>query len=135
MPRSVIVCAGNVIRYEFTNPPQVIQLRLGDKDVRLEEIVDGKSEVGGFPVVRMPLKQWMLRITAYADRLIEDLEHGALPVRLDDIDHLVGFIRDPDRSVELAAEEHDQIHERRVTEVELHELRRHQLTHRCRYER
>ena len=39
-----------------------------------EEVVDGLSEVGGFPVVRMPLKQWMLRITAYADRLIEDLE-------------------------------------------------------------
>ncbi|WP_435011709.1 leucine--tRNA ligase [Tundrisphaera lichenicola] len=39
-----------------------------------EEVIDGKSEVGGFPVVRMPLKQWMLRITAYADRLIDDLE-------------------------------------------------------------
>jgi leucyl-tRNA synthetase len=39
-----------------------------------EEVIDGLSEVGGFPVVRMPLKQWMLRITAYADRLIEDLE-------------------------------------------------------------
>ncbi|WP_435016172.1 leucine--tRNA ligase [Tundrisphaera sp. TA3] len=39
-----------------------------------EEVVDGKSEVGGFPVVRMPLKQWMLRITAYADRLVEDLD-------------------------------------------------------------
>ena len=39
-----------------------------------EEVVDGLSEVGNFPVVRMPLKQWMLRITAYADRLIEDLE-------------------------------------------------------------
>ena len=39
-----------------------------------EEVVDGKSEVGGFPVVRMPLKQWMLRITAYADRLVNDLE-------------------------------------------------------------
>ena len=39
-----------------------------------EEIVDGKSERGGHPVVRMPLKQWMLRITAYAERLIDDLE-------------------------------------------------------------
>ena len=39
-----------------------------------EEVIDGLSEVGGFPVTRMPLKQWMLRITAYADRLIEDLE-------------------------------------------------------------
>ncbi len=39
-----------------------------------EEVIDGKSERGGHPVVRMPLKQWMLRITAYADRLAEDLE-------------------------------------------------------------
>ena len=39
-----------------------------------EEVVDGKSEIGGHPVVRMPLKQWMLRITEYADRLIEDLD-------------------------------------------------------------
>jgi leucyl-tRNA synthetase len=39
-----------------------------------EEVVDGKSEVGGFPVVRRPMRQWMLRITAYADRLIEELE-------------------------------------------------------------
>jgi leucyl-tRNA synthetase len=39
-----------------------------------EEVIDGKSEVGGHPVVRRPMKQWMLRITQYADRLIEDLE-------------------------------------------------------------
>jgi leucyl-tRNA synthetase len=39
-----------------------------------EEVIDGKSEVGGHPVVRMPLKQWMLRITAYADRLVDELE-------------------------------------------------------------
>jgi leucyl-tRNA synthetase len=39
-----------------------------------EEVVDGKSERGGYPVVRMPLRQWMLRITAYAERLLEDLE-------------------------------------------------------------
>ncbi len=38
-----------------------------------EEVIDGKSEVGGFPVERRPLRQWMLRITCYADRLIEDL--------------------------------------------------------------
>ncbi|HXX47873.1 MAG TPA: leucine--tRNA ligase [Myxococcota bacterium] len=38
-----------------------------------EEVRDGRSDIGGHPVVRMPLKQWMLRITAYADRLIEDL--------------------------------------------------------------
>ena len=39
-----------------------------------EEVVDGKSEVGGFPVERRPLRQWMLRITAFADRLIEGLD-------------------------------------------------------------
>ncbi|HEX4665350.1 MAG TPA: leucine--tRNA ligase [Chthoniobacterales bacterium] len=39
-----------------------------------EEVIDGKSEVGGFPVVRRPMRQWMLRITAYAERLIEELE-------------------------------------------------------------
>src|SRR5438874_5912601 len=39
-----------------------------------EEVVDGKSEIGGFPVVRRPMRQWMLRITAYADRLIKELD-------------------------------------------------------------
>ena len=38
-----------------------------------EEIIDGRSEVGGFEVVRKPMRQWMLKITAYADRLLEDL--------------------------------------------------------------
>ncbi len=39
-----------------------------------EEVIDGKSERGGYPVIRMPLTQWMLRITAYAERLVEDLD-------------------------------------------------------------
>jgi leucyl-tRNA synthetase len=39
-----------------------------------EEVVDGKSEVGGFPVERRPMRQWMLRITAYADRLESELD-------------------------------------------------------------
>jgi len=39
-----------------------------------EEVVDGKSEVGKFPVVRRPMRQWMLRITAYAERLLDDLD-------------------------------------------------------------
>ena len=39
-----------------------------------EEVIGGVSERGGFPVVRMPMRQWMLRITAYADRLEKDLE-------------------------------------------------------------
>ncbi len=39
-----------------------------------EEVIDGRSERGGHPVVRQPLRQWQLRITAYADRLAADLE-------------------------------------------------------------
>ena len=41
-----------------------------------EEItVDGRSDIGNYPVYRRPLRQWMLRITAYAERLIRDLDH------------------------------------------------------------
>lgn len=39
-----------------------------------EEVTDGKSEVGGFPVERRPMRQWMLRITAFAERLLEGLD-------------------------------------------------------------
>ncbi|CAM3646330.1 leucine--tRNA ligase [Erysipelothrix urinaevulpis] len=39
-----------------------------------EEVIDGKSEVGGFDVIRKPMRQWVLRITAYAERLLEDLD-------------------------------------------------------------
>ena len=39
-----------------------------------EEVIDGRSEVGGFPVEKRPMRQWMLRITAYADRLLADLD-------------------------------------------------------------
>lgn len=39
-----------------------------------EEIVDGKTERGGYPVYRRNMKQWMLKMTAYADRLLEDLD-------------------------------------------------------------
>ncbi|MGX8679773.1 MAG: class I tRNA ligase family protein, partial [bacterium] len=39
-----------------------------------EEVIDGLSERGGFPVIRKPMKQWVLKITAYAERLLEDLE-------------------------------------------------------------
>jgi leucyl-tRNA synthetase len=40
-----------------------------------EVTADGRSERGNFPVFRRPLAQWMMRITAYADRLIDDLEY------------------------------------------------------------
>jgi len=39
-----------------------------------EEVIDGKSEIGGYPCVRRPLRQWMLKITAYAERLLEGLD-------------------------------------------------------------
>jgi len=39
-----------------------------------EEVVNGVSEIGGHPVIRKPMKQWMLKITAYADRLLDDLD-------------------------------------------------------------
>lgn len=39
-----------------------------------EEVINGKSEVGGHPVIRKPMKQWMLKITEYAERLLEDLD-------------------------------------------------------------
>ena len=40
-----------------------------------EEVIDGRSERGGHPVVRRPMKQWMLRITDYAERLLDDLDN------------------------------------------------------------
>ncbi|TXC90280.1 leucine--tRNA ligase [Metabacillus litoralis] len=50
-----------------------------------EEVIDGKSERGGHPVERRPMKQWMLRITAYADRLLEDLEDVDWPESIKDM--------------------------------------------------
>ncbi|MCF2648016.1 leucine--tRNA ligase [Niallia circulans] len=44
-----------------------------------EEVIDGKSERGGHPVERRPMRQWVLRITAYADRLLEDLDEVDWP--------------------------------------------------------
>ncbi|WP_078544457.1 leucine--tRNA ligase [Litchfieldia alkalitelluris] len=47
-----------------------------------EEVIDGKSERGGHPVERRPMRQWVLRITKYADRLLEDLEELDWPESL-----------------------------------------------------
>ena len=44
-----------------------------------EEVIDGKSEVGKHPVVRRSLRQWVLRITAYADQLLDGLDHVDWP--------------------------------------------------------
>jgi len=40
-----------------------------------EEVIDGKSEVGGYPVVRKPMRQWVLKITAYAEKLLDGLDN------------------------------------------------------------
>ena len=47
-----------------------------------EVTADGRSERGNFPVFRKPLAQWMLRITAYADRLLADLDHIQWPEKI-----------------------------------------------------
>lgn len=50
-----------------------------------EEVIDGKSERGGHPVVKKPMKQWVLKITEYADRLLEDLEELDWPESIKDM--------------------------------------------------
>lgn len=50
-----------------------------------EEVIDGKSERGGHPVFRKPMRQWVLRITAYADRLLDDLDTIDWPESLKDM--------------------------------------------------
>lgn len=50
-----------------------------------EEVIDGLSERGGHPVERRPMKQWMLKITAYADRLLEDLDELDWPESIKDM--------------------------------------------------
>jgi leucyl-tRNA synthetase len=70
--------------YRGTNPDSVRLAYVADVPVNWcaelgtvlanEEVIDGKSEVGGFPVIRRPMRQWMLRITAYAERLLDELE-------------------------------------------------------------
>ena len=50
-----------------------------------EEVIDGLSERGGHPVIRKPMKQWVLKITAYADRLLEDLEELDWPESIKDM--------------------------------------------------
>ena len=50
-----------------------------------EEVIDGLSERGGHPVVRKPMRQWVLKITEYADRLLEDLDELDWPESLKDM--------------------------------------------------
>lgn len=50
-----------------------------------EEVIDGVSERGGHPVIRKPMRQWVLKITEYADRLLEDLDELDWPESLKDM--------------------------------------------------
>ena len=50
-----------------------------------EEVIDGKSEIGGFPVIRKPMRQWVLKITEYAEELLQDLEELDWPESLKDM--------------------------------------------------
>ncbi len=50
-----------------------------------EEVIDGLSERGGHPVIRKPMRQWVLKITDYADRLLEDLDELDWPESLKDM--------------------------------------------------
>jgi leucyl-tRNA synthetase len=70
-----------------------------------EEVIDGKSERGGYPVERVPLRQWMLKITAYADRLDQDLAPLDWPETKAKQHHWIG--RSVGALVEFAVEGHD----------------------------
>ncbi|WP_409306062.1 leucine--tRNA ligase [Peribacillus sp. SCS-155] len=71
-----------------------------------EEVIDGKSERGGHPVERRPMKQWVLKITAYADRLLDDLEEVDWPENIKDMQrNWIG--RSEGAEVTFAIEGHD----------------------------
>ncbi|EJL47150.1 leucine--tRNA ligase [Brevibacillus agri] len=72
-----------------------------------EEVIDGKSERGGHPVERRPMKQWVLKITAYAERLLEDLEELDWPESIKEMQrNWIG--RSEGAEVTFAIEGHDQ---------------------------
>ena len=68
-----------------------------------EEVIDGKSERGGFPVVRTPLRQWVLGITKYADRLDEELDGLDWPETREKQRHWIG--RSEGAEIRFALEE------------------------------
>jgi leucyl-tRNA synthetase len=88
-----------------------------------EEVIDGKSEVGGFPVVRRPMRQWMLRITAFADRLLDGLDELDWPQGLKllqrnwigrsegaEIEFAVAGIADPGQTIRVFSTRHDTLY-------------------------
>ena len=73
-----------------------------------EEVIDGKSERGGHPVVRKPMKQWMLRITDYAERLLTDLDDLDWPEGIKEMQrHWIG--KSVGAEVDFKIEESDKI--------------------------
>ncbi len=71
-----------------------------------EEVIDGKSEVGGYPVVRKPMRQWMLKITEYADRLLEGLDDLEWPESLKEMQrNWIGRSRGAE--IEFPLDEHE----------------------------
>lgn len=71
-----------------------------------EEVIDGKTERGGYPVYRKPMRQWMLKITAYADRLIDDLDLVDWPESVKDMQrNWIG--RSKGAEVSFAVENHN----------------------------
>ncbi|CAK1241372.1 leucine--tRNA ligase [Fructobacillus evanidus] len=71
-----------------------------------EEVINGKTERGGYPVYRKPMKQWVLKITAYADRLIDDLDDLDWPEAIKEQQrHWIG--RSVGASIRFSVEGHD----------------------------
>lgn len=72
-----------------------------------EEVIDGKSERGGHPVIRKPMKQWLLKITEYADRLLEDLDELDWPESIKEMQrNWIG--RSEGAEIEFAIDGHDE---------------------------
>lgn len=72
------------LAYEAEVPVNWVE-ELGTAIANEEVLPDGTSERGGYPVVRKPMRQWMLKITVYAERLLEDLEDLDWPESIKDM--------------------------------------------------
>lgn len=72
------------LAYEAEVPVNWVE-ELGTAIANEEVLPDGTSERGGYPVVRKPMRQWMLKITAYAERLLNDLEDLDWPESIKDM--------------------------------------------------
>ena len=72
------------LAYEAEVPVNWVE-ELGTAIANEEVLPDGTSERGGYPVVRKPMRQWMLKITAYAERLLNDLEELDWPESIKDM--------------------------------------------------